>query len=95
MPQLHLYVPDEVAETAKARARAAGKSLSSYLADLVVQEVAGEWPEGFFEEVVCGWKVDSLQRPNQCGTERRDRLYQFICFTRTPAFESSMERHPH
>ena len=36
MPQLHLYVPEEVAETAKARARAAGKSLSSYLADLVV-----------------------------------------------------------
>jgi hypothetical protein len=38
MPQLHLYVPDEVAETAKARTRAAGKSLSSYL-----EEVVGGW----------------------------------------------------
>ena len=54
MPQLHLYVPDDVAETAKSRAKAAGKSLSSYLADLVVNEVAGEWPEGFFEEVAGG-----------------------------------------
>ena len=62
MPQLHLYVPDEIAETPKARARAAGKSLSSYLADLVVREVASEWPEGFFEEVVGGWKGKPLKR---------------------------------
>ena len=74
MPQLHLYVPDEVAETAKARARAAGKSLSSYLADLVVSEVAGEWPESFFEEVVGGWRDEPLDRPKQGRAERRDRL---------------------
>jgi hypothetical protein len=65
MPQLHFYVPDEVAETAKARAKAAGKSLSSYLADLVVNEVAGEWPEAFFEEVVGGWQGEPLERPKQ------------------------------
>jgi len=63
MPQLHLYVSDEVAETAKARAKAAGKSLSSYLADLIVNEVAGEWPEGFFEDVAGGWKGEPLERP--------------------------------
>lgn len=56
MPRLDLYVPDEIAKAAKARAKAAGKSLSSYLADLVVHEVAGKWPEGFFEEVVGGWR---------------------------------------
>jgi hypothetical protein len=71
MPQLHLYV----AETAKARAKAAGKSLSSYLADLVVNEVAGDWPEDFFEEVVGGWKSDPLERPKQGRIERRDRRY--------------------
>jgi len=65
MPQLHIYVPDEVAETAKARAKAAGKSLSSYLSDLVVNEVAGEWPDGFFEEVAGGWRGEPLQRPKQ------------------------------
>jgi len=74
MPQLHLYVPDEIAETAKARAKAAGKSLSSYLADLVVNEVAGEWPEGFFEDVAGGWKGESLERPKHGRTERRERL---------------------
>lgn len=63
MPQLHLYVPDDVAEAAMSRAKAAGKSLSSYLADLVVNDVADEWPEGFFEEVVGGWKGGPLQRP--------------------------------
>ena len=56
------------------RARAAGKSLSSYLAGLVVHEVAGEWPEGFFEEIVGGWKGEPLQRPKQGRAERRDRL---------------------
>jgi hypothetical protein len=70
MTQLHIYVPDEVAETAKA----AGKSLSSYLADLVVNEVAGDWPEGFFENVAGGWKGKPLERPKQGRPERRDRL---------------------
>jgi hypothetical protein len=65
MPQLHLYVPDAVAEAAKSRAKAAGKSLSSYLADLVAKDLADEWPEGFFEEVVGGWKGEPLQRPKQ------------------------------
>jgi hypothetical protein len=74
MPQLHLYVPDDVAETAKARAKAAGKSLSSYLADLVVAEVAGDWPEGFFERVVGGWKGEPLERPDQVQVETRDPL---------------------
>jgi hypothetical protein len=74
MPQLHLYVSDEVAETAKAKAKAAGKSLSSYLADLVIHEVAGGWPEGFFEEVVGGWKGEPLKRPKQGRLERRDPL---------------------
>jgi len=73
MPQLHLYVPDDVAETAKSRAKAAGKSLSSYLADLVISEVAGEWPERFFEEVVGGWKGD-LERPEQGQFEKREPL---------------------
>jgi hypothetical protein len=40
MPRLYLYVPDDVAEAAKSRARATGKSLSSYLANLVVKDVA-------------------------------------------------------
>lgn len=37
-------------------------------------EGAGEWPEGFFEEVVGGWKGEPLDRPEQGHAERRDRL---------------------
>lgn len=74
MPQLHLYVPDEVAATARAKAKAAGKSLSSYLADLVVKEVGSEWPEGFFETVVGGWRGEPIERPKQGRAERRDQL---------------------
>jgi hypothetical protein len=74
MRQLHLHVPDEVAETMQARAEVAGKTLSSYVADLVVNEVAGEWPEGFFEEVVGGWKGEAIERPMQRYVERRARF---------------------
>ena len=63
MPQLHLYVPDDVAETAKSRAKAAGKSLSSYLADLVVNEIAGDWPEGFFDSIHV--TDPAFERPDQ------------------------------
>ena len=73
MTRLHLDVPDDVAETAKSRAKAVGKSLSAYLADLVAKDVAGDWPEGFFEEVVGGWKGD-LERPTQGRVDDREPL---------------------
>ncbi len=74
MPQLHLYVPEEIADAAKAKARAAGKTLSAYLSELVREEVGGEWPTGFFESVVGGWKGDRLRRPRQGSLEKRDRI---------------------
>ena len=74
MPQLHLYVSDDVAETATARAKAAGKTLSSYLADLVVTEVGGEWPDDFFDEVIGGWQGEPLKRAVQKRFEKRERL---------------------
>ena len=72
MPQLHLYVSDEEAEAVKTRAEACGKSLSAYLADLVRREVAGEWPEGFFERIVGGWKGEPLRRGKQGPMEGRE-----------------------
>lgn len=74
MPQLHLYVPDDVAETVKARAQAKRLSVSRYLAEVVRQQVAGDWPRGFFEEVAGGWKGRRLRRPPQRPHERRDPL---------------------
>jgi len=54
MPQLHLYVSDAVARSVGDRARAAGVSVSRYLAALVAAAVAGDdvWPEGYFERFV-------------------------------------------
>jgi hypothetical protein len=73
MTKLHLSIPKDVAEMAKSRAKAAGKSLSSYVADLVRRDVAGDWPEGFFEEVVGGWKGE-LERPEQGCIQNREPL---------------------
>jgi len=74
VPQLHLYVPDEVASLVRQRARARKMTVSGYLADLVRREVASGWPEDFFDEVVGGWAGKPLRRPAQGRFERRDRL---------------------
>ena len=74
MPQLHLYVPDEVANLVRQRARARRMTVSGYLAHLVRNEVASGWPEGYFDEVVGGWAGKPLRRPAQDRFERRLKL---------------------
>jgi len=74
MPQLHFYVPRDLAERIQHEAQTAKKSVSSYLADLVKREMAPDWPEGFFDEVVGGWRGEALQRPPQGEYERRISL---------------------
>jgi len=74
MRGLHLYVPDEVAETVKARAKAAGKSLSSYLAELVINNVTDEWPQDFFEKVAGRWCGEPIERPAQGLPENREAI---------------------
>lgn len=74
MPQLHLYVPDETAELLKSKARERGMSVSGYLAEVVGREVGGgDWPEGFFEEVLGGWEGE-LERSAQGEYEEREAL---------------------
>ena len=74
MPQLHLYVSKEIAAEVKRRADRQGISASRYLADMVRREVADEWPDGFFEQVIGGWQGAPLRRPEQLPLERRDEL---------------------
>jgi hypothetical protein len=74
MAQLHFYVPKELAEKIRQEARATGVSVSRYLANLVKREIALDWPEGFFEEVVGGWLGEPLQRPVQDDFEQREML---------------------
>ncbi len=55
MPQLHLYVSDDVATALKARAREQGTSVSKLLADIVTRDAQRAWPEGWLDRVVGAW----------------------------------------
>lgn len=74
MPQLHLYVPQELADRIQQEANAAHKSVSSYLAEIVKREMTPAWPDGYFDEVVGGWQGEVLERPPQGEYEDRVSL---------------------
>lgn len=65
MPQLHFYVPEQVADRIRQEAKAVDLSVSQYLAEVVKRELHPQWPEGFFEDVVGGWQGELLQRADQ------------------------------
>jgi hypothetical protein len=58
MPQLHFYVPDEIAAQLRAKAKAEGMSVSKYIASIIEREVGRGWPENYFSEVVGSWVGD-------------------------------------
>jgi hypothetical protein len=74
MPQLHVYVPKNLAIEVRRRAEALGLSVSRYLAQLLRREVRDEWPEDWFDRVVGGWQGEPLERPAQGSYEVRDEL---------------------
>lgn len=74
MPQLHLYVSDEVAAKLREQASARNMSLSRYLAEIVQRETQIGWPDGYFEEVVGSWMGEPLERPEPLELEERDSL---------------------
>ena len=74
MPQLHFYIPQDLADRIQREAQAAKKSVSSYLAELVKREMAPAWPEGFFDDVVGKWQGEPLQRSSQGEFEQRVAL---------------------
>jgi hypothetical protein len=74
MPQLHLYVPDSVAETLKRKAEQAGLSMSRYLAELALRDAeGGDWPAGYFEAVF-GHEAEPLARPPEDEWREREEL---------------------
>lgn len=72
MPQLHLYLPRDLADRVRRVAEAADMPVSRYLAELVKRELGSEWPAGYFEEVVGGWVGDPPERPDQVDYEVRE-----------------------
>ena len=70
MAQLHCYVPDEIADLLKQKAKKANLSASKYLAMLVKKETAGQWLDDYFD-VVGSWQGEPITRPEQLNLERR------------------------
>jgi post-segregation antitoxin (ccd killing protein) len=56
VPQLHLYVPADVAAELRARARARGTSVSKLLAEIVTRDARRAWPEGWLDRVAGAWR---------------------------------------
>lgn len=75
MPQLHCYVPEELAQQAQRRAAQSGLSLSRYLAELVKRDAGTnmEWPEGYFD-LFKPIEGAELERPPQGVAEEREPL---------------------
>ena len=73
MAQLHFYIPDEVAEKIKIKAKHAHLSVSKYLAELVKREVGNQWPENYFDNFG-KWEGERLERPIQGVAEKRETL---------------------
>jgi hypothetical protein len=74
MPQLHLYVPEELALEIARRAEALGMSISRFLAEVVRRDIGSAWPEGHFEDVVGGWRGEPLERAAPLDYEKRTSL---------------------
>lgn len=73
MPQLHLYVSDELADRLRTEAAERGMSLSKLLAEIVQRETRTGWPEGYFESVVGSW-VGDFDEPDDPPFEERPPL---------------------
>ncbi len=72
MPQLHLYLPKDLADEVRRRAEARQLSTSAFLAELVRKQISPGWPEGYFENVVGSWQGEPLTRPPQGAFEDRE-----------------------
>ena len=70
MPQLHCYVPDELARKLQEKARESKLSVSKYLALLIEKQIENQWPKNYFK-LFGGWQGETLERPVQRGYEQR------------------------
>jgi hypothetical protein len=71
MPQLHFYVPDEVAEQIKRRAAQAGQPVSRYVAALVKRDADRGWPKGYFERIASVSRDDAINHEPSGPPEER------------------------
>ena len=80
MPQLAIYVDDDLSKKLKKAIKASGKSRSKWVADLIKAKLVNEWPEGFFK-LAGSWEGEETTdqiiatiRKGLDQTERREDL---------------------
>jgi len=54
MPQVTIYLPDEVAKQARQHAKKERRSLSSWVSELVKRETGEEWPSTLIDVLESG-----------------------------------------
>ena len=74
MAQLHCYLPDEQAQSLRQRAERAGMSVSRYLAELARNDLASDWPEGYFKRLFERDEIAPIERDAQSEFETRTRI---------------------
>ena len=73
MPQLHCYVPEDLAKQVQEKANQAHLSSSKYLALLIKKDIAKQWPNDYFD-LYGSWQGEALERADQGEVEERDEL---------------------
>ena len=49
MPQVAIYIDETLSEKLDKVTKASGKSRSKWVADVIMERLENEWPQGFFE----------------------------------------------
>ena len=73
MSQLTIYMPDDVVQELKRRAKKERLSVSAYVTALVKREAAPTWSKTFLSSFGA-WKGEGIEEPEELPLERRARL---------------------
>ena len=57
MPQLAIYMEDQLAERLEKEVKVSGKSKSKWVSDAIKSALQDQWPEGFFK-LAGSWEDD-------------------------------------
>jgi len=74
MPQLHLYVSEDIASKVQEKARARKLTVSRYLAEVIKRDVGEGWPAGYFERVCGQWEGKFPDIPREESEELSEAL---------------------
>ena len=81
MPQMAIYIDDQLAKRIEKAVKASGKSKSRWVAEAIKRSLQDQWPEGFFE-LAGGWEddvePDEIMSRIRKGTEELDKREKLL-----------------